>query len=803
MAEIRCMPLKRLTDGPLFGTEPGTLSVLTNMRLQPGGYAEARGGFDKLKPSGGTNADSIGAGAYSDAIQISTSYGWIRTRTAALAFSKNLQLDPGGWIAFPTTAVDDAVYFGADLPFSRIMMSIGVVATFVSATFVYEHWNGASWSGLTTAETIDFTVLRTPQFASWTLPINWTASTEGDATNGRVLKYWMRIRVSAQNTLVSPQIALAQGFWIGMRELYIASQNPTGGAAVGLLRRHGQNGTTEEWFSVNSALFSANVSPTRFAAYRGRVILVNGKETKRWDGANFVDLGCAAPSGTLTLLNVAGGVMGAGTWRYYVAVGYGPCQNTDAYADRQDAKSLYGPGRAVFVPGPGANQNVITAAGQRVRIESSIIPDLNVSSLYIYRTQDLTGIPASDHPNFPAYLIQSLRVNGGLFEQNLGVVGNYYYDDNRAAAFPPIEAVTYDNSPPPRCKHISVYQNRLFLADDDTVYWSDPFTPDLFSTKSTTGFMRLTKATGGRHMGMIEFADQLVAFTEDQTWGITNVDLDVPQLYPIGLGVGCIAPDAAAAGDGVVIWPARDGFYLWDGSAGGPRKISNDLDTALSKLSYENHGGSRAIIRNRVYTVQLASADFSSMGTSYEFNLETGTWNVLSPSGITSTIAPLTVIHAPLGNADAGGVHGLWGKIAPSAGSDFSLYIDDWTTQDNASNYICIVTMHFPMGPSEMLAPRRVVSYYQASDGWQTPVLSWVGGTSPIGSNPGTLNTGTADSGADYSAIAGTFSQQSATTSDLKVQFSVTTQAGGTVFAQRFFGAVMEGGAKGIRRGLL
>src|SRR5712671_1006589 len=105
------MPLVKVTDGPLFGSGPGTLSSLINMRLDKGGYAEARGGFDKMKPSGGTSADAISAGGFSSIAQISTNYGWIRTETPANVFGGNVQFKTG-WSAFGAVpAVNASLYF--------------------------------------------------------------------------------------------------------------------------------------------------------------------------------------------------------------------------------------------------------------------------------------------------------------------------------------------------------------------------------------------------------------------------------------------------------------------------------------------------------------------------------------------------------------------------------------------------------------------------------------------------------------------------------------------------------------------
>ena len=812
--EIRCIPLKQLTDGPLFGSGPGTLSALTNMELQHGGYAEARGGFEELKPSGGTGADAISAGGYSAALQLSTSYGWVRSYDdsagAGSQYTGNLHLQQGGFSTFgPTAALEDAIYWGSDAPFSRIGVSLSVAANW-SVTLTYEYWNGSTWGTLTTAETIDWTTsLRVPSFASWTMPTNWAASTRGDSGTGNVLKYWMRIRISAfASVTTTPLVAQVRGFWGGMRELYVATQSPRTSATAGTLKRHGQTGTTTEWFAVNSALYSGNASPSRMAEYRGRVMMINGKEQKRWDGATFKDIGLEPfvyLVGNHNLTAQAGGVLGAGIWRYYAAYGEGPCQNTLVYADRQDAKPLYGVGQAAYIT------EVTTVAAQRVRLEvTGVGIPAGVSSFFLFRTDDLTNVPVADRGNAPAYLVQSFRIQNytgndyenGTVGQALGNAGEYYYDDAVFQAFPLQEALAFDVSPPARCKYLTIYQNRLLLGDDEKWYVSDPFLPDRFSTKDTTGYISLARAQGGRHMGGVEFGDQAVLFTEDQTWGLTNVDLDVPQLFQIALGVGCVAPDGIEVVDGVLIWPARDGFYGWTGAHNTePKKLSDKMDATFGKLSFENHGGSKSTGHNRRYDIRLSSPDYSGAGAAFRYNLDSGEWSTIAIAGINATLFPLTTVYAPLGNNDVGVLHPLWGKVDyETAGFDWTLFLGELSTRDDGTSYTCSAWMFFPQEPGGVFTPNRVIAYYQASNGWGTPTFGFVP-ADVIGTAVGTLNTGTADTGTDYSVIGATFSQVGRGTSDLKISFSVLSAAGGTVNGQRLFGAVLEGSKKKIRRG--
>ena len=804
MPELKCLPLRTVTDGPLFGTPEGTLSDLTNMELQGGAngmYAEARGGMDRMMPLGGTGADAISQGGHSWVHQVCTSTGWIRTFDASAGagaqYSANRQFHPGNYAPFPSaSALNSAIYFGSDFPFSRIGVQVYINANW-TVTLVYEYWNGSNFNtALTTDETIDFTTLGT-KFATWKIPTDWATTTVGDSGTGNVLKYWMRIRVSVRTAVViSPTLNIAFGIWNGMREIYEVNADPRTSGAGAVLRRRGQSGTTEEWFSCGSSLFAGTACPSRLTSYRGRTILINGKDQKHWDGASFRNLGLTPPGTGAAVSAVAGAGFGARVTRVYISFGYGPIVMPDGSHPtiKYDAQPMYGWSQATYV-------GEVTTTGPNGFIHldwTALTIGTDVSALGIYITDDLTGV-TTNQSIYPAKLFDSLE--RGYFTVLTTIDLGSYGTPATEVLFPPQEAVIYDNTPPTRCKFMGIYQNRLLLGDDETWYISDAFQPDVFSTKSTTGYIRLAKAGGGRNMGGIEFGDQFVLFTEDQTWGLTNIDLDTYQLFPIALSVGCIAPDAAVAGDGFLTWPARNGWYAWDGTKKPPSKISGEMDTAFQKLSYESHGGSRATIHTGRMDVRLSNPDYSTIGLAYRFRFDTGKWNKITLAGFTSTLFPVATVYAPLGNNDVGYIHPVWAKVDYGTGAGtYSLFLGELTTQDNGTNYTCSGTMHFPMPPSVVASPVRVLSYYQAADGWQTPTLTFAT-SAPIGSSPGTINTGTPDTADDYNVIGGTFSGVSRATSDIKVTFSVASQAGGTVNMQRFFGAILEAGINRFRRG--
>lgn len=797
------MPLRTVTDGPLFGKPEGTLPELTNMELDPDGYAEARGGTDKMKPEGGsvTAALSSGSFGWASAHQLRSPYGVVLKEAAGAGTgSLNYQLRGAPWGPFDSGAVNDSIYFGSDLPFPSITVSLSVAASW-TVTIVYEYWNGSIWTALTTSATIDWTVLRTPQKAAFAVPAAWTSKAVGTAgAPAAVLKYLMRIRISVSTAIVTlPYIAWSYIRGSGIKTVYAALQSLDSGAAT--IYEYGQQGTTAHLASVVSGLKASAESPPRLSSYRGRLVAVDGTQAMTFDGDASRVLGVPGSSIPFTLARVAGGAgMDVGIYRYYAGVGYGPCDLTAVYSVTQgDVLPRWGVGQASLLiptanPDPAdANSAQTTAGNQAFRFTITGALNSAISSLFLYRTQDLTNVPIGQRSSFPAFLIQGFRItNGGAIE------GSPYDDTNAQPLFPPTEAKTYSTSPPTGCKYATVYQNRLVLADDETVYWSDPFTPDIFSQKATN-YVRFGKAQGGRIMGLMEFGDQVVVWTDTQTWGLTNLDLDVPVLFPIAMDVGCVAPDAIAAGDGHLIWPGRYGFYAWDGRPSGPVKVSDEFEITFGKMSWESHGGSRATICHGRYTVRLADPRLSVPGAAYRYRFDTGKWSIIELAGFSSTLFPIGTIDAPLGNANAGTAHPVWAKSDYSGTGDYNIYLGELTTQDNGTSYDCSATMHFPTPPNIMLRPNRVLAYYSAPDGWGTPQLD-ISSFTTIGGVQSNLVAGAPATGDDYSIIGGKFDEFGAGTTDLKVKFVATSAASGTVNRQRFYGAVLEGNWASVGR---
>lgn len=107
-----------------------------------------------------------------------------------------------------TPAVDDAFYLGADETFSRVDLNVSTAGS-GTWTVAYEYWDGSAFVALSsvTDPTTGFSAGGTGiNSLTWDMPVDWAKNT----VDG-VLKYWMRVRVTAFTSVTTPAL-LAQGF---------------------------------------------------------------------------------------------------------------------------------------------------------------------------------------------------------------------------------------------------------------------------------------------------------------------------------------------------------------------------------------------------------------------------------------------------------------------------------------------------------------------------------------------------------------------------------------------------------------
>jgi hypothetical protein len=774
-----------LTDLPLYNRPPGWCKTLQNWRVRPGGYLEQRAGFDAIKPSGGTAADPISAGIFTGAHEHTMADGYIFTyETTGGTYSANLA--QRGYFEIFSASDDeqhDAIYIGSTIgQFSRVVffLASGTMGA-TDPTLAYEYPQTAAWdTDGTAASTGDLTLTSTPnweatgeQVMEWAIPSDWVKSVR----NG-IYGWWVRVRIATLNdgfttavrqggtgTAVAPQKVFSD--WPGAREIYVASANSAAATNNGTLKYYGQSSSTQvAWNSVSTSLFSGNYPRARFASYRNLLYMVNGKEQKRWDGNTLADLGFTAPdidTDSATAFAGTGDALGNGVWLYAMTFGYGP--------NGEWGESAYTQIGTAATTVAGVNDGV------RLKWSFATAPSGAVENIYIYRTQNLASAQSSGQAAFPYYRIATIyrQVDGDLQEDDATAD---YTDETLALPFPPVDLDIATRTPPSRCKFIGVHKNRLFLGGNNQypgrVWWSQAFQSEAFNTDED--FADFTRSTGGLLSGMLEFGDQMVVFTEDKMFGIANVDQDQPAIYEIA-SVGCVAPDTIKAGYGSLMWAARDGIYRWTGE-GPPENISSDL-YALSKLTRETHGGSRAAIHTQCYDIYfITAANAESAFARYRYDFVTNTWSTVL-LGTLTRIAPLVTVTAPLGHADEGVRHPLYGAAA-TGGTDYKAYLGEYTNQDGGNNFTCIAEVLFGPRGDKLFTPKGATANYYAGSGtsFGSTTLDFGGNSGTIGP-PATAGTAVNDGSDDYGRFRMNATNRTTGQGDLLVKFTAVTQSGG------------------------
>lgn len=777
----------------MYGRGPGWLRACQNFRVMPGGYLEARGGFDAIKPSGGTAADPVAAGIFTGGHEHTMADGFIyKANTGGTVYTGSFSQRAYWKIWSGTQVANDAIYVLSNVGrFSRVVFYIGDGEFGVTApTFAYEYWSGAAWSALTTTSVPSFEDTAGggsdgEQVLEFAISSTWAPT----FVNG-IYGYGIRIRITnspsawVNDTSQSTQKVYCD--WPGARQLYVYSANAAAATNNATLKYYGQSSASvAAWQSLSTSLFSGNFARARFASYRNILYAVNGKEQKRWDQQTLSDLGFTAPSfsaSSTTAFASAGAGVGTGTWLYAMTLGYGPAGEWG-----ESGYKAIGTSAATTA---GANDGVRLKWTFTSTPASGIVDTIN-----IYRTADLSVVPGGATSTVPYYKIATITrdASGVLPEANATAD---YTDETLAFPVGATDLNLANLTAPTRCKFIGIHKNRLFLGSNNQypgrVWWSEPFQAEAFNTDEN--FADFTRSTGGQLTGIVEFNDQMVCFTEDQIFGIANVDQDVPSIYPIYEGIGCVSPDSISVGFGVLCWLGRNGVYVWDGQD-PPQRVSDNTSATFGKMSLESHGGSRGIVHSRMYEVAFINSNNTFVqADSMRYDLVTRTWATLAHPSF-KVWAPLCAATMPLAHADAGVRHPVYGQ-ADKSGSDYAIYVGEMTTQDAGSNYTMLIQAHFgPSGLTEGIL-NKIFAYYYANDGWGTPALALSLGTSGfIGSPTGAATNLTVDTATDYNRLSAIPAEGSLGSGDILMTFTVLGASGGTVNGQKLFsvGADMDG----------
>jgi hypothetical protein len=121
----------------------------------------------------------------------------------------------------------------------------------------------------------------------------------------------------------------------------------------------------------------------------------------------------------------------------------------------------------------------------------------------------------------------------------------------------------------PRANIVAYWGNRLWAADETSVYWTPPspahnIWPLLSVEPVTDGSETIT--------AMAPYGSSMVVFTESSIYTVTPVGEDSFGLLTVAIrkvvtGVGCVAPNSVSMVDGRLVFLGEESLYAFDGSS--------------------------------------------------------------------------------------------------------------------------------------------------------------------------------------------------------------------------------------------
>lgn len=718
---------RRVYDDP-----PVRCFTLQNMSVNEDGQLQARRGTQKPAPNGGSglwdassppvtgSTTSMGVGAHD---RVASRF-YVMRKTAAGVFSEDLS-NQTYFPAFNAAAVNEELWFVSPTKFSTVLPYIGLAAANLTISWFYTSPAGLQALGTVTNQ-LNVTGLNVISFSPPTtgggFPQNWGAN----YVNGYLgFALVARITVVGGGPVI-PRFARnrIEGDAGLRRDLIVATSDTIANPNRMKIWRYAPDDTTTITRFKNvdngagTGLMAGNDAPVRFSSHDGVVYAVNGMVQRRIPGdpAQNADIGFPAPTGTLALAPAAPvGAGMTGIYLYAITAAFGP---NGRWGESSPLFALTGGG--AFNPvGPLVAQDVT------VTLPAAWIAGLStgiVDRIYLYKSEDLTGAAANAVGLQPLYLQATIDR-----ADTTGAFPATYVDSSATYPINTRHLDIRDRTPPSRCKFAVFTKGRLVLGGN--VDYPARVWPSLIGEYEAfdqqNEYQDFTNQASGSLMGMIEFNDWLVVFTERSTHVLTNLDQDDWGVQTVLPETGCIAPDSIQVAYGRLFWLGIEGVWMWDG-VNPPENISWPL--RLEQCSSMVHGASRAITYNYGYEIELIPADrlnsyttewpsttYGFLWTKYFFNVRTREWNqVQLMQGDSAYLQPIASVTYPIGSKYAGRRCPLYMRHRYGGGStDLTPYLGDAGSVDGGVNDLTgtAITMQlgliYAAGRSEIWTPNE------------------------------------------------------------------------------------------------
>jgi hypothetical protein len=133
---------------------------------------------------------------------------------------------------------------------------------------------------------------------------------------------------------------------------------------------------------------------------------------------------------------------------------------------------------------------------------------------------------------------------------------------------------------PPNGNFIATFKDRVYIAKDSTVYFSDVANPESWPPQS----FNVGINDGDSITAIQPFFDSLIIFKHNSIWAF-NVDTDNQplSLKPLAYGIGCDSHKSVWIINGALFFASRKGIYVFSGRS--PEKISYRVEDIFSQIA--------------------------------------------------------------------------------------------------------------------------------------------------------------------------------------------------------------------------
>lgn len=133
---------------------------------------------------------------------------------------------------------------------------------------------------------------------------------------------------------------------------------------------------------------------------------------------------------------------------------------------------------------------------------------------------------------------------------------------------------TTENEPPPSgVKYVSWWNNRMFVADDNNLYWSGKNIPEGFDPDD---FEPIGEGDGQKITGLHAFGDVLLIFKSRSIWYLSGLTPESWRLRPLFDWTGAVSHASIIEAGGALWWWSERGVMKWDGN-GQPTEVGELL----------------------------------------------------------------------------------------------------------------------------------------------------------------------------------------------------------------------------------